>query len=309
MSRLESLAERITTTLFLLLAVGGVLLVATPRRAGAAANCKPQRAACKTNQNCCSGVCTANVCAAPTTTTNTTTTSTTTTTPTPTTTTSTSTTTTTTTTMSTTTTTTVATTTTTTSTTSTAAPTTTTTVTTTTTTTSTTTTTLRFVDNGDGTVTDRHTGLQWEKKDGAGGGPNFTNPHDVDNVYTWSSSGTAPDGTAFTDFLATLNGGVTGVGNCTSADGNMQTGGFAGHCDWRVPTVVELETILLAPSPCATSPCIDPIFGPTAPDFYWSSTTIATSAGEAWIVDFSDGTVGSDPKSDVTLVRAVRGGS
>src|SRR5262245_57624763 len=35
---------------------------------------------------------------------------------------------------------------------------------TTTTTSSTTTTTLRFVDNGDGTVTDNQTGLQWEKK-------------------------------------------------------------------------------------------------------------------------------------------------
>ena len=59
------LSERITPTLFLVLAVGGALLVATPRRTGAAANCKPQRAACKTNQDCCSGVCTANVCGAP----------------------------------------------------------------------------------------------------------------------------------------------------------------------------------------------------------------------------------------------------
>src|SRR5439155_128123 len=83
--------------------------------------------------------------------------------------------------------------------------------TTTTTTTSTTTTTLRFVDNMDGTVTDNETGLQWEQKDGAGGGANFADPHDVDNTYTWSSSGTAADGTAFTDFLSRLNA-------CTSSD-------------------------------------------------------------------------------------------
>src|SRR6059036_1572800 len=52
--------------------------------------------------------------------------------------------------------------------------------TTTSTTGSTTTTTLRFVDNGDGTVTDNQTGLQWEKKDGADGVENYADPHDVD---------------------------------------------------------------------------------------------------------------------------------
>ena len=72
--------------------------------------------------------------------------------------------------------------------------------------------TARYVDNGDGTVTDHYTGLQWEKKDGAGGGANLANPHDVDNRYTWSGSGTAADGTAYTDFLSQLN-------TCTSPDG------------------------------------------------------------------------------------------
>src|SRR5436190_15637430 len=92
MSWLESLSARITPTLFLLLAVGGALLVATPRGAGATSDCKPDGASCKTNQSCCTGVCTAHVCGTPTTTTtttSTTTTSTTTTTTTSTTTTST----------------------------------------------------------------------------------------------------------------------------------------------------------------------------------------------------------------------------
>ena len=46
-SRPERLAERITPTLLLLLALGSVLLIAAPRRAGAHpnnANCKPNRA-------------------------------------------------------------------------------------------------------------------------------------------------------------------------------------------------------------------------------------------------------------------------
>src|SRR5438067_2269685 len=69
-------------------------------------------------------------------------------------------------------------------------------------------------------------------------------PHDVKNIYKWSSSGTAPDGGAFTKFLNTLNGDATGVGNCVSSDGSSQTGGFVNRCDWRLPTIAELQTIL-----------------------------------------------------------------
>lgn len=87
--------------------------------------------------------------------------------------------------------------------------------------------------------------------------------HGVGNLYTWSSTGTLPDGTAFTHFLDGLNGGETGVGNCVSSNGNAITEGFAGYCDWRLPSIEGLQTILLAPFPCGTSPCIDPIFGPT----------------------------------------------
>lgn len=151
--------------------------------------------------------------------------------------------------------------------------------------------TARFVDNGDGTVTDNETGLQWEKKDNACPGT-----HCVDDTYTWSSWRTppyGPDGTAFTLFLPTLNAG----------------GGFAGHTDWRLPTLGELQTIKLAPYPCGTSPCIDPVFGPTAASDYWSSTTyfIATS-GSAWLVDFGNGNVGYGFENFDGSVRAVRGG-
>src|SRR2546428_2603348 len=50
-SRPEILAKRITPTL-LLLALGGALLVTTPRTAGASP-CKPDGQACRTNQSCC----------------------------------------------------------------------------------------------------------------------------------------------------------------------------------------------------------------------------------------------------------------
>ena len=161
----------------------------------------------------------------------------------------------------------------------------------------------RFVDNGDGTVTDRETGLQWEKKDGSGGGENFANAHDVDNTYSWNTTfgGTTPNGSVFTDFLTKLNG--------ASSDGVTLTGCFADHCDWRLPTVPELRTLLLAPYPCGTNPCIDPIFGPTIPDTYWSATTISTSPDYAWEVYFLNGIVDNGFKFYTKYARAVRGGS
>lgn len=160
----------------------------------------------------------------------------------------------------------------------------------------------RFVDNGNGTVTDYDTGLQWEKKTSPGGGA--ADPHDVDNTYTWNTTfgGTAPNGTAFTNFLGVLN-------NCSFANGIvLNSAGFAFHCDWRLPTLVELQSIRLEP-PCG-GPCIDPIFGPTAAgvaDVYWTATTDTNSPSSAWIVPFTAGS-GADIKGSDNNVRAVRGG-
>ena len=136
----------------------------------------------------------------------------------------------------------------------------------------------RYDDTGDGTVTDRLTGLQWEQK------TEDASVHDKDNSYSWSATPpyTAADGTAFTSFLTTLNSG----------------GCFAGQCDWRLPTVYELQTILLGAYPCATSPCIDDTaFGPTAANPYWSATTLASNPDHAWYVYFGNGDVlNLDPK-------------
>ena len=176
----------------------------------------------------------------------------------------------------------------------------------------------RFVDNGDGTVTDTETGLQWEQKTGTVGTPvncaqtACLDPHDVNNRYTWcldantnsfcDNPGDPPDGGAFTDFLVKLK-----TPPC-----------FAGHCDWRLPSEdgqnapftgpKELESILLAPDPCGTSPCIDPIFGPTVADLYWSATSDATVPAFAWFVYFDNGFVFNNLKGNTHHVRAVRNG-
>jgi hypothetical protein len=145
----------------------------------------------------------------------------------------------------------------------------------------------RFLDNGDGTVTDRLTVLQWEKK------TIDATVHDKANQYSWNAGAfTAADGTAFTSFLVTLDGG----------------GCFAGQCDWRLPTIYELQTILLAPYSCTTSPCIDAVFGATGAGAYWSATTFATEPFYPLDVNFSEGSVNFGAIDGVGYVRAVRGG-
>jgi hypothetical protein len=163
----------------------------------------------------------------------------------------------------------------------------------------------RYVDNGDGTVSDLDTLLIWEKKTTDG------SAHDVRNVYSWSATpgGMAPDGSAFSQFLGALN-------NCTS-DGGSDVPAFAGHCDWRLPRVEELRTIVdLGADGCNrfVQPCINPIFGPTRVIAYWTSTSTATfveGAGNdsAWSVNFLRGNTDSMTAKFITFaVRGVRGG-
>jgi hypothetical protein len=114
-----------------------------------------------------------------------------------------------------------------------------------------------FHDNGDGTVTDRATGLTWTKADSGGlrAGPK------KDGRMNWSEA------------LAWAEG----------LD-------FAGHDDWRLPNAKELQSIVdYARSPDATkSPAIDPVFETTKIrdeigrddyPYFWTSTTHASRRG------------------------------
>jgi len=167
---------------------------------------------------------------------------------------------------------------------------------------------LRYQDNHDGTVTDLSSGLQWEQKNGADGVQDFSNPHDVDNEYTWGNLAGCPivgcpNGTAFTDFLGRLNYNI-------SADSTTTIWPcFAGHCDWRLPTIQELVTIMdYNSSTCHNGPCIDPIFGPSEHIYGSSSTdTLDPFATYAWIIYSWTGKTNPLPKAAKAYgLRAVR---
>lgn len=159
----------------------------------------------------------------------------------------------------------------------------------------------RWVDNGDGTVTDHLTGLTWEIKTNADDTVNGADPHDADNLYTISDDSDSDllddDGTAFTSFLASLNAGS----------------GFAGSNGWRLPTRVELMTIITPVDGLGSYVgSLDPIFGPLPSDpnlLYWSvSDAPAFALGVG--VAFHSNALGDSyaPRNLPLAVRAVRGG-
>jgi hypothetical protein len=155
----------------------------------------------------------------------------------------------------------------------------------------------RFASSDSGaTVTDKLSGLVWEVK------TDDSSVHDKDNLYSWSTgSPYKEDGTAFTSFLADVNGG-----------------GFAGASGWRLPTLTELQTIVLdfacrakglgPQCKCPSVPCVDPAVGTTQADGYWSSTSYVPFPVDAFYVFFDTTASGGGDKTLTLSVRAVRGG-
>jgi hypothetical protein len=95
--------------------------------------------------------------------------------------------------------------------------------------------------------------------------------------------------------------------NAVNAEGGK---GFAGHSDWRLPNVRELQSIV---DYGRFTPATNPVFNNginsfTVTEFYWSSTPAAINSSFAWQVNFLNGLIDAFDKNGTNNVRAVRGG-
>jgi tetratricopeptide (TPR) repeat protein len=140
----------------------------------------------------------------------------------------------------------------------------------------------RYLDNGDGTITDTQTKLQWMR---------------CSQGQTWSEG--ACKGAAKTMGWEAAKG---------------ERADFAGHNDWRLPTIEELRTLVWCsngkpdyfsqgkhaasgdsgcqgePGKDHQSPTIDLLAFPnTQPNWFWSSSAYANYSNSAWIVNFPNG--------------------
>ncbi len=132
----------------------------------------------------------------------------------------------------------------------------------------------RFVDNGDGTITDTQAGLMWTKKD--------SYLH-TGHWITWLESSA---------YIKKLN-----------------EGGFANHYDWQMPTLSELKT-LYEPNKTNSQQVgtemkihIDPIFAKEGSGAWWSLET--NGHFNAFGVEFNNGKRFSAPKKSKAR-KAVR---
>jgi hypothetical protein len=123
-------------------------------------------------------------------------------------------------------------------------------------------------------VRDDVTGLVWEVK------RDDDTIHKKGGTYSWKD--------AQDEFIAQLN-----------------NAGFGGYNDWRLPTVIELSTLIHAD---AYDPAINTAYFPhTRSSGYWSSSVPEFSQG-VWVVGFHHGVVYSYQRNNYFNVRAVRGG-
>ena len=120
---------------------------------------------------------------------------------------------------------------------------------------------IRYIDNGDGTVTDNNNSLMWLKDAGCFG------------LMTWDKS---------SEMITSFN---NSSGNFDCEDYKAQ------YTDWRLPDIKEFEALLNIDEPKVFEWLNDNAFCNVQPQWYWSSTPCGCSAGSAWYVSLWKGKV------------------
>ena len=133
----------------------------------------------------------------------------------------------------------------------------------------------RFTNTGDGTVVDHLTGLIWLKNANCFG------------LQTWG------------DALSDCNSLASG--SCGLTDGSL-----AG--DWRLPNVVELESLVNLEIPRISIWLNSQGFTSVQTTAYWSANTLDNGTSHAWVVSMLIGSIGSYDKTENLYVWPVRDG-
>lgn len=143
----------------------------------------------------------------------------------------------------------------------------------------------RFHVNGDNTVTDNLTGLMWLR----------------DTTCIWGTKRTWYQALGYVQEF-----NQAGINSCNTA----------GHADWRLPNLFELESLRdmsrdnpALPRDTVQWPGAGHPFVDMQNDRYWTSTTYANGKTKAWVVNFIDGATQAMEKGpDNAYAWYVRGG-
>lgn len=134
----------------------------------------------------------------------------------------------------------------------------------------------RFIENGDGTVTDTVSKLTWKRCSEGLSGDLCEKGEPL--IFTWQEALKA-----------------------------ASVSSFNGKSDWRLPDIKELNSIIERQ---CTMPAINEIVFPATPTMsFWSSSPYAGNQAYAWNVYFPYGISDGNSKSYKFFVRLVRGGA
>ncbi|HEC15771.1 MAG TPA: DUF1566 domain-containing protein [Sedimenticola sp.] len=138
----------------------------------------------------------------------------------------------------------------------------------------------RFENTADGAIMDKQTGLMWKT---------------CSEGQTWRRDGCQGDAGVYSWQEALLR-----------AEAVNRGGGYAGHSDWRVPNIKELDSLVeLA--------CFEPainveVFPDTPPGYFWAASPYLSDSEFAWGIGFRHGDSLIGRKTRAYHVRLVRGG-